>query len=115
MADVTKISGVAIELITKIGPKAKSDVTKIGPKDKPAAGPTCTQITFGFHYRSPSNACSNYADGVTAVYYHDETNGNLYSDSCGGTEALDGYYANGDGYRQYTRGTLSGVIAICRG
>jgi len=41
MADVTKISGVAIELITKIGPKAKSDITKIAGKQKPAAGPTC--------------------------------------------------------------------------
>ena len=111
---ITKISGVLFELITKIGPKAKSDVTKIAGKDKPAAGPTCTQITFGFHYRFPRDACSNFNAGETAVYYHDETNGTLYSDSCGGTEALDGYYANGDGYRQYTRGTLSGVIAPCR-
>ena len=38
MADVTKISGVAIELITKIGPKAKSAVKKIAGKEKPAVG-----------------------------------------------------------------------------
>jgi hypothetical protein len=38
MADVTKISGVAIELITKIGPKAKSAVKKIAGKEKPTAG-----------------------------------------------------------------------------
>ena len=38
MADVTKISGVAIELITKIGPKAKSAIKKIAGKEKPAVG-----------------------------------------------------------------------------
>tara|TARA_R110000824_G_scaffold310818_2_gene498100 strand:- start:3 stop:572 length:570 start_codon:yes stop_codon:yes gene_type:complete len=114
MADVTKISGVAIELITKIGSKAKSDITKIGPKEKPAAGPTCTSVIFGYNDLEARTACSKYASGVTATYYHDETNGTLYSDSCGGTEALDGYYANGDGYRQYTGGTLSGVQGACR-
>ena len=111
MADVTKISGVAIELITKIGPKAKSDITKIGPKDKPAAGPTCVEYVFGYNSRNSNSACRA---SETAIYYHDETNGTLYSDSCGGTEALDGYYANGDGYRQYTGGTLSGVQGACR-
>jgi hypothetical protein len=38
MADVTKISGVAIELITKIGPKAKSAIKKIAGREKPAVG-----------------------------------------------------------------------------
>jgi len=107
---ITKISGVAIELITKIGPKAKSDVTKIAGKDKPAAGPTCTSVIFGYDASEARRACS----ASQAIYYHDETSGTLYSDSCGGTEAPDGYYANGDGYRQYTGGTLSGILGACR-
>ena len=111
MADVTKISGVAIELITKIGPKAKSDITKIGPKDKPAAGPTCVEYVFGYDASEARRACSSIE---TATYYHDESTGKMYSDSCGGTEASEGYYANGDGYRQYSDDSLSSVIGACR-
>jgi hypothetical protein len=107
MADVTRISGVLFELITKIGPKAKSAITKIGGKTKP---PTCTRYEFGYNSRGSREACRAIS---SATYYHDETNGTLYSDSCGGTEAADGYYANGDGYRQYTGGSLSGVIGTC--
>ena len=112
MADVTKISGVAIELITKIGPKAKSDITKIGPKEKPAAGPTCTQITFA--YGSTGKDVCRAKE--TSVYFWDKTNGTLYSDSCGGTEANDGYYLSREeeGFRQYKGGSLSGVIGSCR-
>jgi len=107
---------VEIGNIAKLGPKEKSVVEKLGPKDKPAAGPTCTTISFGYNNKYPANACSQYASGETADYYHDETNGTLYSDSCGGTEAANGYYANGDGYRFYnvTTSTLSPVIGGCR-
>jgi len=114
MADITKVMVVEIGDIAKLGPKDKSTVAKLGSKDIPAAGPTCTIIEFGYNNKTPSNACSHYASGETANYYHDETNGTLYSDSCGGTEAADGYYANGDGYRQYSGGTLSEPLGGCR-
>ena len=107
MADVTRISGVLFELIAKVGPTAKSAITKIGGTTTP---PTCTKYTFGYNSKDSRGACSAI---VSATYYHDETNGTLYSDSCGGTEAPDGYYANGDGYRQYTGGSLSRVIGAC--
>jgi hypothetical protein len=107
MADVTRISGVLFELITKIGPKAKSAITKIGGKTKP---PTCTKYEFGYGRRESREACRA---AVSATYYYDETSGTLYSDSCGGTEAPDGYYANGDGYREYTGGELSGILGDC--
>lgn len=107
---------VEIGDIEKLGPKAKSTVEKLGPRDKPAAGPTCTTKTFGYDYKVAGNACSNYAGGTTSTYYWDESTGYLYSDSCGGTEAAAGYYADGDGYRFYNLGThtLSAVIAGCR-
>tara|TARA_B110000285_G_C15130551_1_gene623252 strand:+ start:140 stop:703 length:564 start_codon:yes stop_codon:yes gene_type:complete len=112
MADVTKISGVAIELITKIGPKVKSAIKKIAGKQKPAAGPTCTKITFA--YGSTGKDVCRARE--TSVYFHDETNGTLYSDSCGGTEANDGYYLSREeeGFRQYIGGSLSGVIGSCK-
>jgi len=106
---ITRISGVLFELIEKIGSTAKSAITKIGPEDKPAAGPTCTEHVFGYDASEARRACS----ANQSTYYHDETSGTLYSDSCGGTEAPEGYYANGDGYREYT-GALSGILGACR-
>ena len=116
MADVTKVMVVEIGDIAKLGPKEKSVVEKLGPKDKPAAGPTCTTIVFGYDSKYPANACSNYSSGETAEYYHDESTGKMYSDSCGGTEASTGYYANGSGYRFYNAATstLGNVIGACR-
>ena len=109
MADVTRISGVLFELITKIGPKAKSAITKIGGKTKPPAI-TCVEYTF-MYTADEGEICE---DLKTSTYFHDETNGTLYSDSCGGTEAEVGYYRDDDGYRQYTGGSLSGVLGTCR-
>ena len=108
---ISKISGVLFDLIAKIGPKEKSAIAKVGPEDKSAAEPTCTEYEFGYNSRDPRGACRATE---TAIYYHDETSGTLYSDSCGGTEAADGYYANRDGYREYTEGELSGILGACR-
>lgn len=107
---ITRISGVLFELIEKIGSTSKSAITRIGPEDKPAAGPTCTEYVFGYNQRDSRSACRAAS---TSTYYHDETSGTLYSDSCGGTEAADGYYANGGGYREYAGGTLSGILGAC--
>ena len=116
MADITKVMVVEIGDIAKLGPKDKSAVAKLGAKDIPAAGPTCTTIEFGYNNRNASNACSHYASGETANYYHDESTGKMYSDSCGGTEASEGYYANGSGYRFYNvaTSTLSEIQGECR-
>jgi hypothetical protein len=111
MADVTRISGVLFESISKVGPTAKSAITKIGGTITP---PTCTEYEFGYNSRESRGACRAT---VSAIYYHDETSGTLYSDKCGGTEAADGYYANRDGYREYigrdTGGELSGILGAC--
>jgi hypothetical protein len=108
MADITKVSGVLFESISKVGPTLKSSISKISGKTTPPAI-TCVEYTF------------IYADNVkvicsakeTSTYYHDETSGTLYSESCGGTEAEVGYYRDDDGYREYTGGSLSKVLGTC--
>ena len=105
-----KIIGVSYENITKVMGKAKADITKISG-ERPTTPPTCTEYEFGYNSREARGACRAIE---TATYYHDETSGTLYSDSCGGTEAADGYYANRDGYREYTEGELSGILGACR-
>jgi hypothetical protein len=109
MADVTRISGVLFESITKVGPTAKSAITKIGGTTTPPAI-TCVEYTF-IYTADVEDICD---ETRTSTYFHDETNGTLYNDICGGTEADVGYYRDGDRYREYTGGSLSGVIGRCR-
>ena len=116
MADITKVMVVEIGNIAKLGPKEKSAVAKLGSIVVPDAGPTCTTIVFGYGSKNANTACTHYASDETAEYYHDESTGKMYSDSCGGNEASEGYYANGDGYRFYnvSTSTLGEVIGACR-
>jgi hypothetical protein len=109
MADVTRISGVLFESISKVGPTAKSAITKIGGTITPPAI-TCVEYTF-IYTADVEDICD---ETRTSTYFHDETNGTLYNDICGGTEADVGYYRDGDRYREYTGGSLSGVIGRCR-
>ena len=109
MADVTRISGVLFELITKVGPTPKSAITKIGGKTTP---PAITCVEYTFIYASDVEEICN--EERTATYFHDETNGTLYNDICGGTEADVGYYRDDDGYREYAGGSLSKVLGTCR-
>ena len=98
MADITKVMVVEIGNIAKLGPKEKSAVEKLGPKDRPDPAPTCTTYTWGFGDTGRS-ACQNTN---RTTHYHDESIDKLYTDSCGGTEAADGYYSDGSGYYSYS-------------
>lgn len=111
MADIINISGVLFGSISKIGSTLKSSISKMSGASTPSAI-TCIEYTFA--YGSTSRDVCGARE--TSVYFHDETSGTLYSDSCGGTEAEDGYYLSReeDGFRQYTEGSLSGVIGSCR-
>jgi len=109
MADITKVSGVLFESISKVGPTLKSSISKISGKTPPPAI-TCVEYTF-MYAADEGEICE---DLKTSTYFHDETNGTLYSDSCGGTEAEVGYYRDDDGYREYTGGSLSSVLGRCR-
>jgi hypothetical protein len=109
MADITKVSGVLFESISKVGPTLKSSISKINGKTTPPAI-TCVEYTF-IYATAQRDICSARE---TSTYFHDETSGTLYSESCGGTEAEVGYYRDDDGYREYTGGSLSGVLGTCR-
>ena len=107
MADITKVMVVEFADIEKLGPKDKSVVEKIGPKDKPS---TCTTYTWGFGSTGQA-ACQNTN---RTTHYHDESIDKLYTDSCGGTEAADGYYSDGSGYYSYSAaGGLDTVGRSC--
>ena len=110
MADITKVMVVEFGDIARLGPKDKSAVTKLGPRDKPAPAPTCTSIENLSYGDTGGKACQNTN---RTTHYYDETNGILYTDSCGGTEATYGYYSNGGDYRRYAANGLSDPIASC--
>ena len=109
MADITKVSGVLFESISKVGPTLKSSISKISGKTTPPAI-TCVEYTF-MYAADEEEICE---DLKTSTYFHDETNGTLYSDSCGGTEAEVGYYRDRSEYREYIGGSLSSVLGRCR-
>jgi hypothetical protein len=109
MADITKVSGVLFESISKVGPTLKSSISKISGKTTPPAI-TCVEYTF-MYVADEGEICE---DLQTSTYFHDETNGTLYSDICGGTEAEVGYYRDGKEYREYIGGSLSSVLGRCR-
>ena len=107
MAFIDKISGVSYSSIAKVGTTLKANIQKVSGVDTP---PTCTTYTWGFGDTGQA-ACGNR---TRTTHYHDESIDKLYTDSCGGTEAADGYYSDGSGYYSYSAaGGLDTVGRSC--
>lgn len=110
MADITKVMVVEFADIAKLGTITKSDVAKIGSIDTPAPGPTCTTYTWGYGDTGQA-ACEN---SERTTHYYDESTGKLYTDSCGGTIAADGFYSDGSVYYSYNADGLGGARSCGR-